>query len=1567
MNQYSRYWIESIFQVLNWINIRGIALNHVKSKGRGKPYLNELNMSDHGDEPNEELPADDQEENGDIGKRSRTLSRKGLQYATEKKHEQLITVHERLRKVIRSVERADSISDSVLNNLVATAEEFKAVLQELQSLYEQDKYNDIEHKASLAAEHLELNHAYVLIDEIKISKSNKQLETRSGNSRHSHRSRSLSSASTTSSAARIRALAEVAAARESAEYERIIAAKEHARKEREAELEKNRKQERAQHDKDLAMLAASRKVAVAEAKVRAIELAMEEQEIGERDEIPGIPHVKTEERTLNWVRSNPNSATQSLPEKPENKRQPDILKRPKVKDEGGILNWAHRKSEPDAPPPEKQILRRSSPTGKFSEIPRVNTAHHTSSQSFVASTPVRELETSASQLIETLTLSNKQMVTGLARQNLPKCHPDTFSGDPTLFHPWKMAFKAMISDAEVSPVNEVNYLRSFTSGEPQRLVDNYRKRQQQDPSALLRSLWEELERRFGNPAKITNALLERLHETAGFSDGETAKLQEFADLCADIESQIAYLPGLACLNFPNAIQPIVEKLPSSLRRRWEKEIAKYYEENAGAYPGFVVFSKVIQNQAKIKNNPNVHIGAKLMPVLTLTTNTLPANNDLQSPPPPRGKENTVKRCPFHERAGHNLEECIAFRAKTFDEKTDWISNNGLCFRCFSRDHQAHTCQRQVKCNICGDSRHSTLLHKEKPQTTARANEMVDTRCTAVCGANSGGMSCSKILLVDVFLKDRPDLVQRVYAIIDEQSNSSLISSELADELGVLGPQEKYYLSTCTSEKEVKYGRRVANVTLRSSSGAASDLPTLVECDSIPQDKREIPTPEMARRFPHLQEIADEIPPYDSNANIHLLIGRDAPELLKVREFRNGPKGAPWAQHLTLGWTITGQMCLDLAGGPVHALVRRTNLRPVGEIASLEPHPNQSETERLELVPCPNRFKLRESLTEQEEHLKENIFHTCREDNETSLSCEDRKFLDMMEIGIHKNQSDHWEMPLPFRQTEVKMPNNRTQAVNRLNGLLRMLKKRPQMGKDYLEFMEKILSKGHASPVPQEDATSKNQIGKVWYLPHFGVYHPKKPTQIRVVFDSSAEFEGVSLNKELLSGPDMMNSLLGVLIRFRTENTAVMCDIEQMFHSFYVNPSHRDFLRFLWFEDNVIGKPIVEYRMNVHLFGNGPSPAVATFGLRKTAADGEEEFGKAASNFVHRNFYVDDGLASLPTTKQAVDLVTATQRMLATANLRLHKVVSNSVEVMEAFPAEDRGKDIRDLDLRRDSLPAQRSLGVYWDLEEDTFTFRVALPDKPFTRRGVLSTVNSIYDPLGLAVPVLLEGRLLLQQLVIMGKKKNSDKPLGWDDPLPQTQWLQWQRWQGSLKELEKVSVPRCYHPEDFGRIARTEIHTFSDASKDAIGASVYLRLVNHKEEVSTTLLFGQSRVAPVQSTSIPRLELCAAVLAVQAGARVLKEIDMEIDQVTYYTDSKVVLGYLQNDSRRFYVYVANRVQLIRRLTSPSQWRYIDTTQNPADLATRRLTASNLMDSDWIKGPHFLRTQLFHPRNERRFY
>ena len=156
--------------------------------------------------------------------------------------------------------------------------------------------------------------------------------------------------------------------------------------------------------------------------------------------------------------------------------------------------------------------------------------------------------------------------------------------------------------------------------------------------------------------------------------------------------------------------------------------------------------------------------------------------------------------------------------------------------------------------------------------------------------------------------------------------------------------------------------------------------------------------------------------------------------------------------------------------------------------------------------------------------------------------------------------------------------------------------------------------------------------------------------------------------------------------------------------------------------------------------------------------------------------------------------------------------------------------------------------------------------------------------------------------MIMGKNRNNDKPLGWDDPLPGTLLTQWRHWRNSLSDLEKVSVPRCYHPAGFGTIVKREIHAFSDASEEAIGAAVYLCQVNNRGENCTALVFGQSRVAPVQITSISPLELCAAVLASStSGRQDHQEIDIEIDEATFYTDSKVVLGYIQNESRRFYV------------------------------------------------------------------
>ena len=469
--------------------------------------------------------------------------------------------------------------------------------------------------------------------------------------------------------------------------------------------------------------------------------------------------------------------------------------------------------------------------------------------------------------------------------------------------------------------------------------------------------------------------------------------------------------------------------------------------------------------------------------------------------PLKKRETKTKHCPYHERDGHHLQGCKAFSAKPLEERTEWIKDARLCFRCFSPNHVASRCNTPVQCAICGDKRHSAVLHKEKRPPSKPENETVNPKCTVLCGP-TGGVSCSKTLLVDVYSRRNPHLTKRVYAIVDEQSNSSLITSELADDLGADGPLEKYFLSTCSGEKEEKYGRRVAGITVRSLSGAEFAVPTLTECDTIPQDKREIPTPDMARSFPHLKAIAHEIPPINETAKIHLLLGRDAPELLKVREFRNGPKGAPWAQRLALGWTISGQMCLDFASGPAHVLTRLTSLSTVTE---KEP---ETGSRIYELVPCPNQIKVTDPLFER---ATDDIFRKTRGDNEPSLSCEDRKFLEIMDRGIHKNSRGNWEMPMPFRNERQTMPNNRVQAMQRLQGLLKTFARKPEMKADYLEFMGKIIDKGHASAISSKEVPPSP--GRSWYLPHFATYHNTKRT-IRVVCDSSCEFEGVSLNKVL---------------------------------------------------------------------------------------------------------------------------------------------------------------------------------------------------------------------------------------------------------------------------------------------------------------------------------------------------------------------------------------------------------------------------------------------------------------------
>ena len=257
---------------------------------------------------------------------------------------------------------------------------------------------------------------------------------------------------------------------------------------------------------------------------------------------------------------------------------------------------------------------------------------------------------------------------------------------------------------------------------------------------------------------------------------------------------------------------------------------------------------------------------------------------------------------------------------------------------------------------------------------------------------------------------------------------------------------------------------------------------------------------------------------------------------------------------------------------------------------------------------------------QAEQLGSTVFQQTKDDNKVAPSIDDITFIQIMEQGLKKDKSNSWVAPLPFKTPRHRLPDNKAQALNRLSLLRRSLERKPVMKEHFFTFMEKIFQNTHTEEVPPLKENEER-----WYLPSFAVYRPRKPGNIRVVFNSSAQHGGVSLNDVLLTGPDLSNTLLGVLIRFREEAVAITADIQQMYHCFLVREEDRNFLRFLWFRDNNPSKDIVEYRMRAHVFGNCPSPAVAIYCLRQSVLDADPD----VKQFVNHNFYVDDGLKSFP--------------------------------------------------------------------------------------------------------------------------------------------------------------------------------------------------------------------------------------------------------------------------------------------------------------------------------------------------
>lgn len=249
----------------------------------------------------------------------------------------------------------------------------------------------------------------------------------------------------------------------------------------------------------------------------------------------------------------------------------------------------------------------------------------------------------------------------------------------------------------------------------------------------------------------------------------------------------------------------------------------------------------------------------------------------------------------------------------------------------------------------------------------------------------------------------------------------------------------------------------------------------------------------------------------------------------------------------------------------------------------------------------------------------------------------------------------------------------------------------------------------------------------------------------------------SLSINLLQGPDLTNNLSGVLCRFRLESVAFMCDIEVMFYQVRVTEDCRDMLRFLWWENDDTSRQPQEYRLTVHLHQQP---------LKTTADDNENKLGSAPAEFLRKDFYVNNGLKSVPSVGEAMDLIKGVKEMCKRGGFNLHKFTSNKKEVIRGVPVEDRAEEIK--------LPMEHALGVQWCVESACFCFRITL--------SILSTVSSIYDLLGFLAQFLLEGKKIIQELC----QEKAD----WDDPVPDHMRHRWDNWKAELAHLDRLNRQR---------------------------------------------------------------------------------------------------------------------------------------------------------------------------------
>ena len=761
---------------------------------------------------------------------------------------------------------------------------------------------------------------------------------------------------------------------------------------------------------------------------------------------------------------------------------------------------------------------------------------------------------------------------------LPRPEFSKFDGDPLKFKTFMNNFERHVETKVGSSKLRLCYLIQHCEKNVQEKIQHFSNKGEQGYS-LAKS---RLQKEFGRPCVIADVCEKQLKNAIPVKANEPAALKRFAESLEKALIILEEIDYLGSLNSIDTITLLVNKLPFDLRRSWVKESVAI-ENRTGRVADFRCLVNFVIAKSEelnslfgtrihgIKSNPQT-FGNTRKSVSSGNIHTKTYSFNVKTKHSPAELEHSTFACFYCKSKSHKLVDCPMFQKAPLSERSNFIKSNKFCYKCLSSRHRTFKCERKNTCNVngCTGTFHHTLLHPVKQTTkptsdpseanknkshdseATQSNAEVTTTCSLLGLNNSSDKIQNSMYLcvVPVKVKYRNKLV-KTYAFLDQGSTRSFCDKKLFDILGASGTADEVILQTLTGSKSYQ-GFNISFTVSALDDNEEYSLSNVLCIPSIPISPNLIPTRKVLNKLAHLRDIEF---PQVANATVTLLIGTDSPEIFCTREFRKGCGGQPVAVRTPLGWSL------------------------LGPSLSLSVSKN-----------CPVNFVNTDpSLQTDIARLWENDFGCATSVLDTPSSKEDRLVLSLMRKNLTMADG-HYVLPLPWR-SNLKYPGDSLQmALQRLGSLRKRLLRDDTLHQKYNDVINSYINDNYARLIPADELDVSSLT---WTLPHFPVTNPRKP-KVRIVYDCAAKHNGIALNDMLMQGPDLVNSLVGVLLRFRKENIALTSDIECMFHQIRVDPKDTHALRFLWWPDgNLFAKPQL-YQMLVHLFGATSSPSCAAF-------------------------------------------------------------------------------------------------------------------------------------------------------------------------------------------------------------------------------------------------------------------------------------------------------------------------------------------------------------------------------------